>query len=62
MAMSKDKIYASIFILLGIAIIIHQLIFYAKIWEWNDALHHEWFSAILIMFGLGILVGKKIKG
>ena len=59
--MSKDEAYALAFILLGIAVMLHQLIFYGKIWEWNDALHHEWFSALSITFGLGILVGRKIK-
>lgn len=59
--MSRDKVYALIFILFGIAVMIHQLIFYGKIWEWDDALHHEWFSAMAIVFGLGLLAGRKIR-
>jgi len=59
--MSRCKLWALIFILIGIIIILHQLILYRKIWEWNDSLHHEWFVALSIAFGLGILAGEKLK-
>ena len=59
--MSRDRIYALIFVLAGIAIILHQLIFYGKVWEWDDALHHELFAGLAIAFGLGILVGEKLR-
>jgi hypothetical protein len=59
--MSQDKAYAIIFILAGIVVIMHQLIFYGKVWEWNDALHHEWFVALSVAFGLGILAGERLK-
>jgi len=59
--MSRCKLWALIFILIGIIIILHQLILYGKIWEWNDSLHHEWFVALSIAFGLGILAGEKLK-
>lgn len=60
--MSRVRLCAIIFLLIGIAIILHQAISYGKFWEWNDALHHEWFAALSITFGLGILVGEKLKG
>jgi len=59
--MSKDKICALIFILAGIAIMLHQLVFYGKIWEWKDALHHELFASLAITFGLGILIGGRLR-
>jgi len=59
--MSRCKLWALIFILIGIIIILHQFVLYRKIWEWNDSLHHEWFVALSIAFGLGILAGEKLK-
>jgi len=59
--MSRCKLWALIFISIGIIIILHQFVLYGKIWEWNDSLHHEWFVALSIAFGLGILAGEKLK-
>jgi len=59
--MSRCKLWALIFILIGIIIILHQFVLYGKIWEWSDSLHHEWFVALSIAFGSGILAGEKLK-
>ncbi|RLI20441.1 hypothetical protein DRO54_06315 [Candidatus Bathyarchaeota archaeon] len=59
--MSRDKVYPLLFILIGLAIILHQLVFYGKVWEWKDALHHEVFAGLAIAFGLGIFVGRRLK-
>jgi len=59
--MSRCKIWALAFILAGMIIVLHQFFLYGKVWEWNDSLHHEWFVALSIAFGLGILAGEKLK-
>ena len=57
--MNLKKILAWSLILIGVAILIHQYIFFNKIWEWSDALHHEWFAAIFIAFAAGLLMGLR---
>ena len=50
------KVFAAAFIAGGIAVLIHQVIYWNVIFEPSDFLHHENFSVILIGVGIAILV------
>lgn len=56
--MPLRKILAYLLALLGVCIMIHQYVNFGNIWDWNDALHHEWIAGVIIAFALGILVGE----
>ncbi|MFX0103437.1 MAG: Ig-like domain-containing protein, partial [Candidatus Hodarchaeota archaeon] len=41
---------------IALSIILHQWIFWGRLWNWNDFLHHENFVFMFFSFGLGILL------
>jgi len=47
-------------ILLGLAILADQLVFWRCI-DWDQVLHHEFFAGVSLALGAGILIGDRGK-
>jgi len=57
--LSKIAVFS---IVLALIVIVHQIVSWGRVWEWDQVLHHENIALALVTFSLGILVALKLKG
>jgi hypothetical protein len=55
------RIAAAICFVLFLAILIHQIVFYGVFVDLKDVLHHEFFAFVLLAFGIGLIVSKRLN-
>ena len=54
------RIPAAICFVLFLAILIHQIVFYGVVVDLKDVLHHEFFAFVVLAFGIGLIVSKRL--
>ena len=52
---------AAVCFVLFLAILVHQIIFYGVVIDLRDVLHHEFFAFVLLAFGIGLVVSKRLN-
>ncbi|PMB74220.1 hypothetical protein C0199_00610 [Candidatus Bathyarchaeota archaeon] len=63
--MDKTEVISAFLIAIGLLLIIHHLIFYQRLFDLADMLHHEFFEAIFFTAGVVLLIvawSKKRRG
>jgi len=58
---SKKIVVIIICFLIFIAITVHHFIVCGRLFDLSDMLHHEFFSAIFLALGIGIILGDRIE-
>jgi hypothetical protein len=47
--------------LTAFAVMFHQYITFGSWWSWEQFLHHENFSAVIVSLGIGLFIGFSVK-
>ncbi len=55
--MTKRR-WALLFYVAGALILAHQIIWWGRI-DWDQVMHHEFFAAVAMALGAGIMVGER---
>ena len=59
--MDRKQILGIICMLVCPIVLLHQFVFYGKLLELKDVLHHEWFAFVFLAFGIGLLIGEGLE-
>ena len=54
--MEKTKVVGLTFIIIGLALVLHHYIFWQRIADLKDMMHHEFFEAIFFTAGITLLI------
>lgn len=59
--MDKAEIFSFLLIFLGILLVIHHFIFWQRLFDIADMMHHEFFEAIFFTAGITLLMATRLK-
>ncbi|MBS7615858.1 hypothetical protein KEJ45_01495 [Candidatus Bathyarchaeota archaeon] len=59
--MKKADVIGLFFILLGVSLIIHHIIFWQRPFDIGDMLHHEFFEAIFLTAGITLFIATRLN-
>jgi predicted membrane protein len=59
--MDKMEAVSVFLIALGALLVIHHVIFWQRLFDVSDALHHEFFEAIFFTAGITLLIAKRLN-
>ena len=59
--MEKTKVVGLTFIIIGLALMLHHCIFWQRIADLKDIMHHEFFEAIFFTAGITLLISACVK-
>lgn len=57
--MEKTKVVGLTFIIIGLALMLHHYIFWQRIADLKDMMHHEFFEAIFFTAGITLLITTR---
>jgi len=57
----KQKIFAAILVLSGLAILLHHFIVTGRLVDLSDILHHEFFEGVFLTAGLVLLACSYLR-
>lgn len=52
---SDARVVGAVFLVLGLVFIVHHVVFYGRVADLEDILHHEFFEAVFLSVGLTLL-------
>ncbi|MGQ9538782.1 MAG: hypothetical protein ACUVTE_04255 [Candidatus Bathycorpusculaceae bacterium] len=59
--MDKAEVFGFLLIALGVALIIHHVLFWQRLFDIADMMHHEFFEAIFFTAGITLLITIRSK-
>ncbi|MBX5321877.1 MAG: hypothetical protein QHH12_06380 [Candidatus Bathyarchaeota archaeon] len=59
--MDKAEVVGFFFIALGVALIVHHVLFWQRPFDIADMMHHEFFEAIFFTAGVTLLIAVRSK-
>ncbi len=59
--MEKRQFIGVILVLMGLLIMLHHFIFWERIADLDDILHHEFFEAVLLTAGITLLISNRFN-
>lgn len=55
------KLFSAVFIVLGLALLLHHVVFFGRIADVGDILHHEFFEAVFLSVGFTLLLCSRTQ-